>query len=100
MPTLNPYPQPLTPYPNPLAAPQVRALRLWVAALRVARIYLRTIRPLHTRVVQRRRATLLYLPCISPVSPLYLPISPCISPISHGQARCREGELAHSLYLP
>jgi len=72
MPTLNPYPQPLTPYPNPLAAPQVRALRLWVAALRVARIYLRTIRPLHTRVVQRRRATLLYLPCISPVSQLYL----------------------------
>ena len=50
----------------------MRALRLWVAALRVARTYLRTIRPLHTRVVQRRRATLLYLPCISPVSPLYL----------------------------
>ena len=57
----------------------MRALRLWVAALRVARAYLRTIRPLHTRVVQRRRAALLYLPSISPVSPLYLP---CISPMS------------------
>ena len=59
----------------------MRALRLWVAALRVARAYLRTIRPLHTRVVQRRRAALLYLPSISPISPLYLPYVSPISPL-------------------
>ena len=44
---------------------RVRALRLWVAGLRVARAYLRTLRPLHRRVVQRKRAVLLYLPYIS-----------------------------------
>ena len=37
----------------------MRALRLWVAGLRIARAYLRTIRRLHRRVVQRRRALLL-----------------------------------------
>jgi len=37
----------------------VRALNLWAAGLRVARVYLRTLRPLHRRVVQRKRAVLL-----------------------------------------
>ena len=71
----------------------MRALRLWVAALRVARAYLRTIRPLHTRVVQRRRAALLYLPSISPISPLYLPYISPISP-ARGAAQARNAAAA------
>ena len=38
---------------------RVRALNLWAAGLRVARVYLRTLRPLHRRVVRRKRAVLL-----------------------------------------
>tara|TARA_B100000795_G_scaffold47693_1_gene31353 strand:+ start:195 stop:1487 length:1293 start_codon:yes stop_codon:yes gene_type:complete len=38
---------------------RVRALRLWAAGLRVARVYLRTLRPLHRRVLRRKRAVLL-----------------------------------------
>ena len=38
---------------------RVRALNLWAAGLRVARVYLRTLRPLHRRVLRRKRAVLL-----------------------------------------